>query len=105
MAFIEKDDPQGIEIPEAFKNLDRAKRLECVEKIAFENGTISANICEVCLDVIVTAIFKGTGVCCDDHRKLRKKQVSDEQYQRVMAWQAEQIRATGTKPPSEDHKS
>lgn len=36
-------------------------------------GTGGGDRCWICNDVITIAIYKGTGVCCDNHRKARAR--------------------------------
>jgi hypothetical protein len=52
---------------------------ELVEKTVF--GRVLADVCEVCGGRIEVQIYKGSGVCCELHRKVRDGEMTLEQAQ------------------------
>lgn len=47
------------------------------EQVANHFGLRKGDICIICWATIVTMCFKGTGVCCENHRKQRDGEPTD----------------------------
>ena len=50
--------------------------------MAESNTANKSDLCEICGVKIEVMCFKGTGVCCELHRKVRVREISEEQARR-----------------------